>query len=91
MVSVKKCHLAGPIEKLATTFLGALWYVLKIVNMPDITFVKFCQNHYVELSIKTQTKKNMGYIQGYSREGYFCISFCRNPLYTLQQYLDFKF
>jgi hypothetical protein len=30
-------------------------------------------------------------IQGYSREGYFGISFRRNLLYTLQQYLDFKF
>jgi hypothetical protein len=27
-VSVKKCHLAGPIEKLATTFLGALYGTL---------------------------------------------------------------
>jgi hypothetical protein len=31
------------------------------------------------------------YYTGYSREGYFWISFYRNPLYTLQQYLDFRF
>jgi hypothetical protein len=28
--------------------------------MPDITFVKFSQNHYVGLSIKTQTTKLWG-------------------------------
>jgi hypothetical protein len=30
-----------------------------IVNIPDITFVKFSQNHYM-LSIKTQNKKIWG-------------------------------
>jgi hypothetical protein len=41
--------------------------------------------------ILLQKKMVVVALQGYSREGYFCASFCRNPLYKLQQYLDFKF
>jgi hypothetical protein len=31
-----------------------------IVNMSDITFVKYNQNHYVKLSVITPTKRTMG-------------------------------
>jgi hypothetical protein len=33
-----------------------------ILNMSDITFVKFNQNHYVELSLKTQIKNYGGHV-----------------------------
>jgi hypothetical protein len=57
-VSVKKCHLAGPIEKLATTFLGALYEVLinyfiqiNIVHFFFKTIVKLLSCWYEPLII----------------------------------------
>jgi hypothetical protein len=50
-VSVKKCHLAGPIEKLATTFLSALY--LEVLD-----FLMGCdlENIYVKAERYTSEK-----------------------------------
>jgi hypothetical protein len=48
--------------------------------MPGITFVKFNQNHYVELLIKTQTKKLWGTcIVGCITNFIRLISTCESP------------